>query len=292
MIQLYNTLTKTKERLISRNEKKIQMFVCGPTVFDYIHIGNARTFVFFDVIAKYLRHEGYGVDYIQNITDIDDKIITRAKEDNREPLEYAKEYYEKFKEDISLEIEKINATKETIKELNKKWAELGNDPVGISKQEFCYFIPTTINYKNISQTVEEIILLRLKLKGKDKKEQIKIKREYFANKTNKFFGDPKGEHLDANLQNLEDYGDNAIRYFKKHGISTRLARASGDSGPCGDRSSRYTKFFLKNLYEFIEIKYGHLFNLFNNLCKFCGDNYFFFLWLAGAWSGSGCLCFF
>src|SRR3989344_1055322 len=108
MITLYNTLTKTKERLIPRNPVKpsdheagkIQMFVCGPTVFDYIHIGNARTFVFFDVIAKYLRHEGYGVDYIQNITDIDDKIITRAKEDNREPLEYAKEYYEKFKEDI------------------------------------------------------------------------------------------------------------------------------------------------------------------------------------------------
>ena len=100
MIQLYNTLTKTKERLISRNEKKIQMFVCGPTVFDYIHIGNARTFVFFDIVAKYLRSQKYELDYIQNITDIEDKIITRAKENNRESLEYAKEYYEKFKEDI------------------------------------------------------------------------------------------------------------------------------------------------------------------------------------------------
>lgn len=97
---IYNTLTKTKEKLIPRQDKKIQMFVCGPTVYDYIHIGNARTFVFFDVVAKYLRSQEYEVDYIQNITDIDDKIIARSKESNREPLEYAKEYYEKFKEDM------------------------------------------------------------------------------------------------------------------------------------------------------------------------------------------------
>jgi len=107
MITLHNTLTKTKEKLIPRHplsssgKVKIQMFVCGPTVYDYIHIGNARTFVFFDVVAKYLRSQGYEVDYIQNITDIDDKIIQRAKENNRDPLEWAKEYYEKFKEDMN-----------------------------------------------------------------------------------------------------------------------------------------------------------------------------------------------
>ncbi|MDP3696896.1 MAG: cysteine--tRNA ligase [Candidatus Taylorbacteria bacterium] len=120
MITLYNTLTKTKERLIPRHDKKIQMFVCGPTVYDYIHIGNARTFVFFDVVAKYLRspllrpsstevsegkqgsegQEGYEVDYIQNITDIDDKIIQRAKEAGRDPLDWAKEYRQKFEEDM------------------------------------------------------------------------------------------------------------------------------------------------------------------------------------------------
>src|SRR3989338_2974886 len=106
MITLHNTLTKTKEKLIPRHplsssgKVKIQMFVCGPTVYDYIHIGNARTFVFFDIVAKYLRSRGYEVDYIQNITDIDDKIIQRAKENNRDPLDWAKEYYEKFKEDM------------------------------------------------------------------------------------------------------------------------------------------------------------------------------------------------
>jgi len=100
-MNLYNTLTKTKESLIPREDKKIQMFVCGPTVYDFIHIGNARTFVFFDVVAKYLRSQGYEVNYIQNITDIDDKIINRAKENNRESLEWAKEYFENFKTDMS-----------------------------------------------------------------------------------------------------------------------------------------------------------------------------------------------
>src|SRR3989344_8292442 len=112
MITLHNTLTKTKEKLIPRHplsssgKVKIQMFVCGPTVYDYIHIGNARTFVFFDVVAKYLRSQGYEVDYIQNITDIDDKIIQRAKENNREALDWAKEYFNKFQEDMkALEVD-------------------------------------------------------------------------------------------------------------------------------------------------------------------------------------------
>lgn len=101
MISIYNTLTKAKEELVPMKDKKIRMFVCGPTVYDYIHIGNARTFVFFDMIAKYLNSRGYETDYIQNITDIDDKIIKRAKEAGRDPLDWAKEYYGKFKEDMS-----------------------------------------------------------------------------------------------------------------------------------------------------------------------------------------------
>src|SRR3989344_3987152 len=96
---IHNTLTKTKEKIVPRENKKIQMFVCGPTVYDYIHIGNARTFVFFDVVAKYIRFKGFDLNYIQNITDIEDRIINRAREENRDPLEFAKEYEEKFLED-------------------------------------------------------------------------------------------------------------------------------------------------------------------------------------------------
>src|SRR3989344_4212945 len=100
-MEIYNTQTKTKEKLIPREKGKMRMFVCGPTVYDYIHIGNARTFVFFDVVAKYPRSQGYEVDYIQNITDIDDKIIQRAKEAGRDPLDWAKEYRQKFEKDMN-----------------------------------------------------------------------------------------------------------------------------------------------------------------------------------------------
>lgn len=99
-MEIYNTLTKKKELFEPRKGKKIQMFVCGPTVYDYIHIGNARTFVFFDVVAKYLRYKGYDVNYIQNITDIDNKIIERAQKEGVDPLEYAKRYTEIFKQDM------------------------------------------------------------------------------------------------------------------------------------------------------------------------------------------------
>lgn len=75
------------------------MFVCGPTVYDYIHIGNARSFVIFDTLAKHLRHRGYDVFYLQNITDIDDKIINRARELHQDPAEYAAQYTQFFLED-------------------------------------------------------------------------------------------------------------------------------------------------------------------------------------------------
>ncbi|MBI2062445.1 MAG: cysteine--tRNA ligase [Candidatus Yanofskybacteria bacterium] len=98
---IYNTLTKKLEPLPQPDEqKKLNMFVCGPTVYDYIHIGNARTFVFFDVVAKYLRYRGYDVNYIQNITDIDNKIIEQAQKEGADPLEYAKKYSDIFKRDM------------------------------------------------------------------------------------------------------------------------------------------------------------------------------------------------
>ncbi|MEK7194773.1 MAG: cysteine--tRNA ligase [Patescibacteria group bacterium] len=98
-MRIYNTLSRTTEELTAPN-KKLNMFVCGPTVYDHIHAGNARTFVVFDVVAKYLRHRGFDVDYVQNITDVDDKIIKRAQEHDVDPLAFARDYEERFKEDM------------------------------------------------------------------------------------------------------------------------------------------------------------------------------------------------
>lgn len=94
-LKIYNTLFRKKEIFKPRSVRgRVSMFVCGPTVYDFAHIGHGRTYVFFDFFARYLRYKKYNLFYLQNITDIDDKIIKRAKELKRRPSEIAR-YFEK-----------------------------------------------------------------------------------------------------------------------------------------------------------------------------------------------------
>ena len=85
-LSIFNTLSKTKEAFKPLVDNQVRMYVCGMTVYDFCHIGHARVMVAFDVIARWLRHSGYALDYVRNVTDIDDKIIKRANE-NGEPFE-------------------------------------------------------------------------------------------------------------------------------------------------------------------------------------------------------------
>lgn len=91
-IRLYNTLSRSKEEFVPRDPGAVAMYVCGPTVYNHIHIGNARTFLTFDVIRRYLTYAGYDVRFVQNVTDVDDKIIARAAEEGREAAEVAADY--------------------------------------------------------------------------------------------------------------------------------------------------------------------------------------------------------
>jgi len=100
MLKLYNTLSQKKEILKSREAKRINFFVCGPTVYDAAHLGHARTYIAFDVIAKYLRQKGYDVFYLQNITDLDDKIINRAKEKGIAPQKLARDFEKEYLKDM------------------------------------------------------------------------------------------------------------------------------------------------------------------------------------------------
>ena len=96
-MKVYNTLTRRKEEFIPLEEGKVKMYVCGPTVYNLFHIGNARTFIIFDTIRRYLEYRGYEVKFVQNFTDIDDKMIKKAKDTNTTVKElgdhYIMEYY-------------------------------------------------------------------------------------------------------------------------------------------------------------------------------------------------------
>lgn len=117
-----------KEELQPIEENKIRMFVCGPTVYDYIHIGNARTFVAFDIIGRYLEYKGFELNYVQNITDIDDKIIQRAKDEGKKPADIAAHFQKAFLEDMTaLKISAVNhyaLASEHIEEIKDQIARL------------------------------------------------------------------------------------------------------------------------------------------------------------------------
>lgn len=95
----YNTLSRKTEEFIPLNGKDVLVYICGLTVYDHMHIGHARTYIAFDAILRYLKYRGYNVRYVQNITDIDDKIIKRAKERGIDPLALSADYAQKAAED-------------------------------------------------------------------------------------------------------------------------------------------------------------------------------------------------
>lgn len=99
-MQIYNSQTHRKETFEPIEQGKVRMYVCGPTVYDQIHIGNARTFLSFDVIRRYLQYKGYQVTFAQNLTDVDDKIINRANEEGRTAAEVAEEFSAAFIEQM------------------------------------------------------------------------------------------------------------------------------------------------------------------------------------------------
>jgi cysteinyl-tRNA synthetase len=110
MLLIYNTLTKKKEEFKPINSPNVNMYVCGPTVYDYFHIGNARSFIMADMIRKYLEYKGYNVTYAMNLTDVDDKIINKSISEKIDSKQVAGKYIKAFLEDI----EKLKVKKATI----------------------------------------------------------------------------------------------------------------------------------------------------------------------------------
>ena len=99
-MRVYNTMSKTKEEFIPLEEGKVKMYVCGPTVYNFIHIGNARPMIVFDTVRRYFEYRGYEVNFVSNFTDVDDKIIKKAMEEGVTADEIAKRYIAECKKDM------------------------------------------------------------------------------------------------------------------------------------------------------------------------------------------------
>jgi cysteinyl-tRNA synthetase len=95
-MKIFNTLTMQKEEFVPIEPGKVRMYACGPTVYNYIHVGNARPIIMFDVLRRYLEYRGYEVTFVQNFTDVDDKIIKRAAEEGISPAEVAEKYIKEY----------------------------------------------------------------------------------------------------------------------------------------------------------------------------------------------------
>lgn len=98
-MKIYNSLTRKKEEFVPLEPGKVNMYVCGPTVYNYFHIGNGRTFIVFDTIRRYMEYRGYEVNFVQNFTDIDDKMINKANEDHTTVKEIGDKYIDEYYKD-------------------------------------------------------------------------------------------------------------------------------------------------------------------------------------------------
>jgi cysteinyl-tRNA synthetase len=161
-LKIYNTLTRKKEKFIPIKKGEVGMYICGPTVYNYIHIGNARPFIIFEVVRRFLKFKGYKVRYIQNLTDIDDKMINKARELNISVSELAEKFIQEYFIDAdSLNIERADVYPRATEHI----AEIIELLKGLEEKGYAYEIDGDVffdvykfkNYGKLSgQDIEEL----------------------------------------------------------------------------------------------------------------------------------------
>lgn len=187
MLKVYNTTTKKKEKFKSQSDKAVTMYVCGPTVYDYAHLGHAKTYIHFDIILRYLRYLGYKVRYVQNITDVghlehdgdegEDKILKKAVAEQLEPMELVEMHTREFFKDMdSLNVVRPNISPRAsahipeIIEFIKKLIENG---FAYETNGSVYFdIKKFPNYGKLSGRIQEEALSGYRVEVKTEKKQV------------------------------------------------------------------------------------------------------------------------
>ena len=163
-MKLYNTMTNKIEEFKTIEENKVKMYVCGPTVYNYIHLGNARPIVVFDTLARYFKYKGMEVDYVQNFTDVDDKIINKSIEEGISASEVSEKYIKCFFEDINrlniLESVKRPKVTENMEEIIEIIQKLIDNGFAYEKDGDVYFeVKKYKDYGKLSnQKIEELEL--------------------------------------------------------------------------------------------------------------------------------------
>ena len=161
-IKIFNTLTREKESFKPLEDGKVKMYVCGPTVYNYIHIGNARPAIVFDTVRRYFEYRGYDVDYVLNFTDIDDKIIQSANEMDKSTFEVADQFIDAYLEDVgALGVKKAThhpRVTETMKDIIKFIEALIEKDYAYEANGDVYFKPRAFEgYGKLShQSIDEL----------------------------------------------------------------------------------------------------------------------------------------
>ena len=143
-MKIYNSLTRKKEEFVPLQEGKVSMYVCGPTVYNYFHIGNGRTFIVFDTIRRYMEYRGYEVNFVQNFTDIDDKMIKRANEENTNIKEIGDKYISEYYKDADgLNIKRATTNPRATEYIN----EIIDFVSGLIKKGFAYEVNGDVYFR-------------------------------------------------------------------------------------------------------------------------------------------------
>ncbi|MCL2437397.1 MAG: cysteine--tRNA ligase [Clostridiales bacterium] len=143
-MKIYNTMTKAKEELIPIDNNEIKIYVCGPTVYNFFHIGNARPFVVFDTLRKYLAYRGQNVKFVQNFTDVDDKIINKSREEGVSANDVSEKYIEEYYKDAAA----LNVKKADIHpKVSEHMAEIIDFVQGLIDKGYAYEIDGDVYYR-------------------------------------------------------------------------------------------------------------------------------------------------
>lgn len=184
-LMVYNSLSRRKEAFAASEGREVRLFVCGPTVYDYLHLGHARTYLAFDTVSRYLKFLGYKVSYLMNITDVAERVVQRAEELKRDPLELAREYEAAFLEDMrSLGISNViryERASEYLPQMIEQVKRLISKGVAYETETGVYFeVKKFPKFGELSgQSHEELGLRRLELcSSKRSPEDFSVWRKY------------------------------------------------------------------------------------------------------------------